>query len=156
MNFKSTLKKVYALSYFYSKVFKGSYLCLLRLQDEEGRWDWNSIQIFPLKANKFFHQSHLGVNRWSLSIGQNSNNVIKGRPLRRDHRPHLRALSDITDRGAQLLWKQGEHVWRVDKTKAMKSSPLLKPFYTLDLFAPDPFKIMLLKGGSLWKLWNCG
>ena len=27
---------------------------------------------------------------------------------------------------------------------------------TLDLFAPDPFKIMLSKGGSLWKLWNCG
>ena len=24
--------------------------------------------------------------------------------------------------------------------------------YTLDLFAPDPFKIMLLKGVSLWKL----
>ena len=23
---------------------------------------------------------------------------------------------------------------------------------TLDLFASDPFKIMLLKGGSLWKL----
>ena len=23
---------------------------------------------------------------------------------------------------------------------------------TLDLFAPDPFKIMLLKGESLWKL----
>ena len=29
-------------------------------------------------------------------------------------------------------------------------------FITLDLFARDPFKIMLLKGGSLWKLWNCG
>ena len=27
---------------------------------------------------------------------------------------------------------------------------------TLDLFAPDPFKIMLSKGVSLWKLWNCG
>ena len=24
--------------------------------------------------------------------------------------------------------------------------------YTLDLLAPDPFKIMLSKGGSLWKL----
>ena len=24
--------------------------------------------------------------------------------------------------------------------------------YTLDLFAPDAFKIMLSKGGSLWKL----
>ena len=24
--------------------------------------------------------------------------------------------------------------------------------YTLDLFAPDPFRIMLSKGGSLWKL----
>ena len=27
--------------------------------------------------------------------------------------------------------------------------------YTLDLFASDPFKIMLSKGGILWKLWNC-
>ena len=30
------------------------------------------------------------------------------------------------------------------------------PFYfTLDLLAPDPFRIMLSKGGSLCKLWNC-
>ena len=28
----------------------------------------------------------------------------------------------------------------------------MRPFYTLDLFAPDPFKIMLSKGVSLWKL----
>ena len=27
---------------------------------------------------------------------------------------------------------------------------------TLDLFASDPFKIMLSKGGFLWKLRNCG
>ena len=27
---------------------------------------------------------------------------------------------------------------------------------TLDLFASDPFKIMLSKDGFLWKLWNCG
>ena len=31
-----------------------------------------------------------------------------------------------------------------------KFSPGLRP--TLDLLAPDPFKIMLLKGGFLWKL----
>ena len=29
-------------------------------------------------------------------------------------------------------------------------------YYTLDLFAPDLFKIMLSKGVSLWKLWNRG
>ena len=28
--------------------------------------------------------------------------------------------------------------------------------FTLDLFASDPFKIMLSEGGFLWKLWNCG
>ena len=29
-------------------------------------------------------------------------------------------------------------------------------FFTLDLLAPDPFRIILSKGGSLWKLLNCG
>ena len=30
------------------------------------------------------------------------------------------------------------------------------PPHTLDLFASDRFKMMLSKGGLLWKLWNCG
>ena len=57
----------------------------------------------------------------------------------------------IDDCRIQIRFRSERHPLWVNKYMEPTASDI-----TLDLFASDPFKIMLSKGGFLWKLRNCG